>query len=87
MSAEVQWDDLRCLDALVREKTFGAAARQLGISSSPLYRRIAALKAATSYAGFESLNDVIGAVSRNFQFSLSRSRRRTSHSLCISATG
>lgn len=47
MSAEVHWDDLRCLDALVREKTVGAAARQLGISSSTLYRRIAALEAAT----------------------------------------
>lgn len=47
MSSDVDWDDLRCLDALAREKTVGGAARQLGISTSTLYRRIAALEAAT----------------------------------------
>lgn len=41
------WDDLRILEALSRTRDVGAAARELELSVSTLYRRIAALEAST----------------------------------------
>ncbi|MFN7700147.1 MAG: LysR family transcriptional regulator [Deltaproteobacteria bacterium] len=41
------WDDLRCLDALARHGDVSAASRELGVSVSTLYRRIAALESCT----------------------------------------
>ncbi len=45
--ATPSWDDLRYLEALARTADIGAAARELEISVSTLYRRIAALEAST----------------------------------------
>lgn len=42
---DIQWDDLRCLEAIERSNKVGVAARELGMSLSTLYRRIAALEA------------------------------------------
>jgi DNA-binding transcriptional LysR family regulator len=42
---DIEWDDLRCLEAIERTNKVGAAARELGMSASTLYRRIAALEA------------------------------------------
>lgn len=39
------WDDLRYLESLARLRDVGAAARELEVSASTLYRRIAALEA------------------------------------------
>ena len=41
------WDDLRCLEALARHGDVRRAARELGITASTLYRRVAALEAST----------------------------------------
>jgi len=41
----MNWDDLRGLDALVRLGSVAAAARELQVSQSTLYRRVAALEA------------------------------------------
>lgn len=42
-----RWDDLRCLEALARHGDVRAAARELQLTASTLYRRIAALEAET----------------------------------------
>lgn len=47
MGASPSWDDLRCLEALARTGDVASAARELGLSPSTLYRRIAALEAST----------------------------------------
>lgn len=47
MNDAPSWEDLRCLEALARLGNVGAAARELGLSASTLYRRVAALEAAT----------------------------------------
>lgn len=41
------WDDLRFLEALARTGEVGAAARELGVSGSTLYRRIHAFESST----------------------------------------
>lgn len=41
------WDDLRYLEALARSGDVAAAARELEVSASTVYRRIAALEAST----------------------------------------
>jgi DNA-binding transcriptional LysR family regulator len=41
------WDDLRYLEALARTRDVGAAARELEVSVSTLYRRLVALEAST----------------------------------------
>lgn len=40
----ILWDDLRCIEAIDRTGKVGIAARDLGVSVSTLYRRIAALE-------------------------------------------
>ncbi len=42
----MRWDDLRYLDALARTGSAGAAARELTVSASTVYRRVDALEAA-----------------------------------------
>ncbi len=42
---DIEWNDLRCLEAIDRGGRIGVAARDLGISVSTLYRRVAALEA------------------------------------------
>lgn len=42
---DLQWDDLRCLEAIERMGKVAAAARDLGVSPSTLYRRVAAVEA------------------------------------------
>ena len=44
------WDDLRHLEALERLGSANAAARELGVAPSTIYRRIAALEAAVGFA-------------------------------------
>lgn len=46
-AARMNWDDLRYLEALARLGSVAAAARELGLSPSTLYRRVAALEAST----------------------------------------
>ncbi len=41
---DILWDDLRCIEAIDRTGKVGSAARDLGVSVSTLYRRIAALE-------------------------------------------
>jgi molybdate transport repressor ModE-like protein len=43
---ELVWDDVRHLEMVERKGSVSAAARELGLSSSTVYRRIAALEAA-----------------------------------------
>ena len=45
--SELQWEDLRFLDAIVRAGTIADAARDLGVAPSTIYRRMTALEAAT----------------------------------------
>lgn len=45
--SELVWEDLRILDAVVRAGTIANAARDLSVSVSTVYRRIAALEEAT----------------------------------------
>lgn len=47
---ELVWEDLRILDAIVRAGTIANAARDLNVSVSTVYRRIAALEEATGQA-------------------------------------
>ncbi len=46
MTEGLNWDDLRYLEALVRQKKAPAVARELGVSTSTVYRRIGALEEA-----------------------------------------
>lgn len=43
---ELLWDDVRYLEVVERKGSVSAAARELGLSASTVYRRIAALEAA-----------------------------------------
>lgn len=43
---EIEWQDVRFLEVIERTGSVGAASRELGLSSSTLYRRIAALEEA-----------------------------------------
>jgi molybdate transport repressor ModE-like protein len=45
--SDIEWEDLRILDAIVRAGTIADAARDLGISASTIYRRMTALETAT----------------------------------------
>lgn len=44
--SSILWDDVRYLEAVERGGSVGGAARELGLSASTVYRRIAALEAA-----------------------------------------
>ena len=50
---KLQWDDLRFFLALCRARTVGAAARSLGVDTSTVSRRLAALEATLSVRLFD----------------------------------
>src|SRR3954470_21906876 len=49
-AAPISWDDLRHLETIHRTGSVGHAARELRVSASTVYRRIAVLEAALGYA-------------------------------------
>jgi molybdate transport repressor ModE-like protein len=49
-SSAISWDDLRHLEAIHRTGSVGHAARELRVSASTVYRRIAVLEAALGHA-------------------------------------
>jgi molybdate transport repressor ModE-like protein len=49
-ASRISWDDLRHLESIHRTGSVGGAARELRVSASTVYRRIAVLEAALGYA-------------------------------------
>lgn len=69
------WDDLRYLEALERTGKVGAAARELGISVSTFYRRVAELEGLTGQLCIKRMPS--GATLTEFGQSLAHVGRRT----------
>ncbi len=82
--AAMDWDDLRYLEAIHRTGSVGHAARELRISASTVYRRIAALEESLGHPCI--VRGVEPAVLTDAGRALARIGERTRHSLA-EATG
>lgn len=75
----IQWDDLRYLEAVERHGSVSAAARELGLGQSTLYRRITALEEAVGQPCL--IRGTSGASLSDAGRALAQVGRRTSKSL------
>ena len=80
----ILWEDVRYLEAVERARSVGGAARELDVSASTVYRRIAALEAATGQSCL--VRGPGEAMLTEFGASIARVGRQTRKSLA-EATG